>query len=237
MKAIVPNFFTLLNLFLGVLGIWIASEMTTQQVKSGNLYYVSVLIFAAAVCDFFDGFFAKLLKCQSAIGKELDALADLVSFGVLPSFILSKLLQSSKSELWVLLILPLLMPCFVAYRLARFNATALDEDYFIGLSSTASGLFVAILPIVYRYTEYFWLKEIIIRGDAVVYTTIILSILMVCKIKFMSFKFSSWHWRLNKIRYITLISFFLALLFFKVEGILLTFAIYLLSAAFINIRF
>jgi CDP-diacylglycerol--serine O-phosphatidyltransferase len=236
MKVAIPNFFTLFNLFLGVLGICICSKMPAEQIEDGNLLYASLLIFAAAVCDFLDGFFAKLLKCQSSIGKELDSLADLVSFGVLPSFILLDFLQICNWDLGLFLFLPLLMPCFVAYRLARFNSTAVNEEHFTGLSSTASGMFIAALPIICRFTRHLWLKEMILRGDVLIYTTVILSILMVCRIKFMSLKFSSWQWRVNKIRYIAIVLSITSLCFFKFEGILLVFFIYLLTSIVINLR-
>ena len=128
----IPNTITLLNLLAGVTGVILT--------LSGNPAAGLPCMLAAAVFDFCDGLAARLLNAPSPIGKELDSLADEVSFGVLPSVMLYMLLEGS--PLWLRCI-PLLLAAFSALRLAKFNIDTRQESNFLGLPTPASALLAA----------------------------------------------------------------------------------------------
>ena len=129
LKAQLPNFITLLNLLSGVMGIiW---------VLEGELLYGAYFVLLSATFDFFDGITARSLKVQSDMGKELDSLADVVSFGVLPGILLYTLTKT-QTDSQFLPFLCLIIPLLSAYRLAKFNLDTRQSDRFIGLPTPAS---------------------------------------------------------------------------------------------------
>ena len=152
----IPNFLTLLNLFLGCVGIVyvfsdnlvIITDKTTF--RAGNIEIACYLIFAAAVVDLLDGFFARIFKAESDLGKQLDSLADLVSFGVLPGMIMFHLFSESFYSTTnsmeypvVILFVAFLIPVFGALRLARYNINTEPKDHFSGMPIPAVGLTIA----------------------------------------------------------------------------------------------
>jgi len=162
-----PNLLTLANLFFGCVAITfilnapaflttVTGEDYTPVLGLPQLYWGSVFIGIAALCDVFDGLAARLLGVSSEMGKELDSLADVVSFGVAPAMIMYKLLWFSymaepgalDTSLWV--VAPaFLLPCFGALRLARYNRTASEQtDYFSGLPIPAAAVVVASFPLM-----------------------------------------------------------------------------------------
>ncbi len=203
----VPNLLTLLNLLSGIFAILLASN--------GLLIEAAYLIFIAAVFDFADGFAARLLKAYSAIGAQLDSLADVVSFGVAPGFILYTLILMSHGRMEVLFfgidIIPLLafiVPLFAALRLAKFNVDERQTDSFIGLPSPAAAILIASLPLV---------REQLYEGQSLFYmvTTntyfylgiaFVSSVLMVAELPLFSLKFKNFSLKNNEVRW-----FFLAL--------------------------
>lgn len=137
MKKHIPNILTLLNLTCGccavIMALW-------------GLYLGAFLFIAASVVfDFLDGFSARLLKAYSAIGKELDSLADLVSFGLAPSLILFNWYYESGHQYTFLAFAPLVITAFSALRLAKFNLDTRQESDFIGLATPANALIIAPL--------------------------------------------------------------------------------------------
>jgi CDP-diacylglycerol--serine O-phosphatidyltransferase len=137
MKKHIPNILTLLNLTCGccavIMALW-------------GLYLGAFLFIAASVVfDFLDGFSARLLKAYSAIGKELDSLADLVSFGLAPSLILFNWYYESGHQYTFLALVPLVITAFSALRLAKFNLDTRQESDFIGLATPANALIIAPL--------------------------------------------------------------------------------------------
>ncbi len=204
MRAAIPNAITLGNLLLGCIGLSFAAW--------GDFTAAAYCIYGAAVMDFFDGFAARLLKAQSAIGKDLDSLADVVSFGVLPAFILFQLTASlpgvAYTEYFVFII-----ALASALRLARFNHDTRQTDGFIGLPTPANAILLASLVI--------WLGS-----DGAAYmplltkwhffaTAGLLSYLLLSPIPMLAFKFKSFGWKENQERYLFLI-FSLFLLFWHV---------------------
>jgi CDP-diacylglycerol--serine O-phosphatidyltransferase len=171
-----PNLLTLGNLFCGCIAIvYILTAQpyysmslgehggvpTWQWVRGAEQMYLgSIFIGIAAICDLFDGLTARALKLFSPIGKDLDSLADVVSFGVAPSAILFKFLwdanmgERNAMDVSMLAMVPaFLVACFAALRLAKYNITADSQKaYFIGMPSPAAGMFVASLPLVVWYS-------------------------------------------------------------------------------------
>jgi CDP-diacylglycerol--serine O-phosphatidyltransferase len=141
MKKNIPNLLTLGNLLAGCIGI--------DLVYQGQLNAAMYCILLGGVLDFLDGFVARLLKAPSAMGKELDSLADLVTFGVLPAFILMKLIYNgpvSFSALYLVFLIPLCS----AWRLARFNTDTRQSDTFLGLPTPANAFLTGSLPLLYE---------------------------------------------------------------------------------------
>lgn len=203
----IPNILTLSNLFCGALAIifilhapqYIAEFNGTEYTVTNPapVYWASILVVIAGVIDFFDGFVARLLKVSSPLGKELDSLADVVSFGVVPGMILFRLLRSAYLQQpdvfdvsYFNLAPALLVPCFAAYRLAVFNLDTRQSEHFIGVPTPAVGFLVASFPLIMLYNPYnlaHWLENI-----WVLYAIIfLLCYLMVSSHPMISLKFSN----------------------------------------------
>jgi CDP-diacylglycerol--serine O-phosphatidyltransferase len=217
----IPNILTLVNLFCGVLAvIFILQAPTFIAGYQGHdymvtspppVYWASVLIGIAAVFDFLDGFAARLLKVQSPIGKELDSLADVITFGLAPGMIMYQLLkgaymqQPDAMEVSLLAVVPaLLIPCFAAYRLAKFNLDQRQTVNFIGVPTPAVGLLIASFPLLILYNHMhldIWLQKVWVLYGLV----ILLCVLMVCNIPFFSLKMKDLSWKRNGLRYILLV--------------------------------
>lgn len=201
----IPNTLTLMNLVAGSLAIL----LTTQDM----LIEASWLIFIAALFDFLDGMMARLLKAYSAIGKQLDSLADVVSFGVAPAFIIYQLILMSHgrqhTEVFSFELIPMLsflLPLFAALRLAKFNIDERQTDAFIGLPTPAAALLIASLPLVrmqlYEGQSLFYM----VVTNTYFYVGIIgvLSVLMVSELPLFALKFKSMGWKGNELRWIFL---------------------------------
>ena len=200
-----PNILTLANLFCGCAAITFilaAQNFTTTfnamdyiEVPAIEQPYIgSLFIFAAAIFDLLDGAVARALKIFSPLGKDLDSLADLVSFGVAPSMILFKLLWTSTmmqpeamdSSLW-LLTPAFAVAIFAAIRLARFNIMPSNPEekrsHFIGMPTPAVGLYIATLPLIVWYSPK--VSYSLLNSTTTIYLLIaILSYLMVSRIPF-----------------------------------------------------
>ncbi|HTO15126.1 MAG TPA: CDP-alcohol phosphatidyltransferase family protein [Edaphocola sp.] len=163
----IPNILTLGNLFCGCIAITMALTAPPHLISTNGgadyfpimgsvqLLWTSVFILFAALFDVFDGMAARMLKVESAIGKDLDSLADVVSFGVAPATILYQMLwMATMSEPkameanYFIAYLAFLLPCFGALRLARFNQNSkAQSSFFMGMPIPAAGITVAILPL------------------------------------------------------------------------------------------
>lgn len=228
LKNFVPNTITLFNLLSGIISIYCA--------MTGQLDMAAWLIFAAAVFDFFDGMAARLLHAKSLIGEQLDSLADVVSFGVAPGFILFQMLQMSHGQpmhttddFSILPFLAFIVPAFGALRLARFNAENVQSDHFIGLPIPATGIFIASLPLIrtalYDERELFYMM--ITNTYFLLATGILLSFLMVSRFPMFGLKFKNFSFRDNLIKYFFLGSSLLLLLFLQIVAIPFIIMLYL----------
>ena len=138
MKLInIPNIITSMNLLCGVLGVIFTLE--------GRIDIAFYLMIAGAVCDFFDGLAARALGGNTAIGKELDSLADVVSFGVLPSIMLYQTMLNLHIEPKFLAYIPLTLAIFSALRLAKFNVDTRQTNNFRGLPTPSSAMIAGSL--------------------------------------------------------------------------------------------
>lgn len=213
-KKHIPNFLTSCNLLCGCFGIYF--------VFSGDLLLATYLIWTALIFDFLDGFAARMLKVSSPIGKELDSLADMVTFGVLPAFIIFALLSEKQNIYEYLPFVAFVVPVFSALRLANFNIDERQSEEFIGLPTPANALFLSSL-IFLEGT----LMEWILAPWPLVVTVIIFSLLLVAPLPLFSLKFKSFRYSENKLRINFLLLSLLSLLFFKTAGIPLIIVIYL----------
>ena len=213
MKTHIPNFITLLNLSAGVMAILLASMELLEE--------AAIMVIIASIFDFFDGFAARLLNAKSNIGKQLDSLADMVSFGVAPAMIMYFVLSDRLDNPVITmdyqlimrvstLIVPLLFPCFVALRLAKFNLDERQTTVFYGLPSPAAAFVLISLPFFppFDYSLY-------------VYTGIILLLgfLMLSNIRLFSLKFTTYKIKDNIFRYALLIVALLLLFFLRMRSL------------------
>lgn len=176
----IPNTITSMNLLCGIMGVICTF--------SGDFRTAFIFMLAAAVCDFCDGFCARLLKAHSDLGKELDSLADMVSFGVLPSLMTYKLMETVSGKSFLCFI-PLLIAVFSALRLAKFNIDERQSDNFIGLATPACAMICG--SFAYYVTNdttsvlYSWASSRLFIPIA----SVVLSALLVSEIPMFSMKF------------------------------------------------
>lgn len=197
----IPNCITLCNLLCGV-GSIICSLVYN------NLQLAFVLVIVSAVCDFLDGFSARMLKQYSAVGVELDSLADMVSFGVAPALGMSVLCGGMPSafglsDMWceVLCYVPLLVAAFSALRLAKFNIDESQKEEFEGLATPPSAiLLLSVAAVCERYA-------VVVELEWLVLLSVLTAMLLISPIKMFSFKFHEWGLgdNDNKLRYAFLI--------------------------------
>jgi len=189
MKKHIPNFITCLNLFSGCVAVLLAFK--------GNYPGAFIAILVAAVFDFFDGFAARFLKAYSPMGKELDSLADMISFGLAPGIIVFSLLTEANINEW-LPFLAFLIPVFSGLRLAKFNIDERQTSSFIGLPTPANAIFWAGLAFSYPtfLIANIWL---------LIALTLVFSYLLVAEIPMFALKVNSLKWKANQLQYIFLI--------------------------------
>lgn len=205
MKRHIPNFLTCCNLVSGCIGVVFALE--------GRAFPAAYFVWISCAFDFLDGFAARILKVSSSIGKELDSLADMVSFGLLPSIVIYKMLEASGAPEY-LPYFAFLIAVFSALRLAIFNIDETQSDSFRGLPTPANALLITALPLlsggIALYFQEYWVLVLI---------TILSSYLLVSGIELFALKFKNFTWRENKIRFTFLILAVLLLAFLQVAAI------------------
>lgn len=204
----IPNVFTLLNLVFGCLAIvcilqtGLTMSMDTDAnsivVLPEKIYWAPLFIACAAVIDFLDGLVARLSKAASEMGKQLDSLADVVSFGVAPGMIAFEFLRYSCAhqsealninEAWLLP--AFLLPCAGAYRLARFNIDQSQSTGFKGVPIPAAGLLIASFPLVYWNTTQPWVVQLLENKWFWYATILLVSYLMISRLPMMALKFKN----------------------------------------------
>jgi CDP-diacylglycerol--serine O-phosphatidyltransferase len=199
MKKNIPNFITLVNLFFGCCAV--ASVLYGQFVPA---FFFSMV---SGIADFLDGLIARALKVKSPLGKQLDSLADMVSFGVVPGAILYMLLVKGWAgrdvmpiDLTLAASPAFLVTLFAAIRLANFNIDTRQTDSFIGMPTPSCAMFTVGLMLVYHFDSYGLAS--LVTNPVFVYLTIpVLCWLMVARFPMFSLKFKSLSWKGNEIRF------------------------------------
>jgi len=230
----IPNFITSLNLASGFIAIIFA--------VNGDLLTASWLILAAMLFDFLDGFSARLLKAYSEIGKELDSLADIVSFGVAPGIIIYHLLSVSfstiapvidNSDLTRAILtfgIPALMPVCAALRLAIFNLDSTQATSFKGLPTPANALAVISVVFAVHYSHSTIFSSFTASPILLLLFTIILSIMMVSRIPLLSLKIANMKIKGNEGRYILIGLVLISFAVFGFMAVPLIIPIYLIAS-------
>ncbi|HZL09649.1 MAG TPA: CDP-alcohol phosphatidyltransferase family protein [Prolixibacteraceae bacterium] len=220
----VPNAITAMNLVCGSISIFFAID--------GELGWASVFIFAAAVFDFFDGFSARLLKAYSSIGKELDSLADLISFGLAPAAIVFTMLEltlfgknqpiqeiEANWSQWIVLFTSLVIPVAGAFRLAKFNTDDRQSEQFLGMPIPANAIFFASLGLILELGTKQSIVPFILNKYVLLSSVFICSFLMVSEFPMFSLKFKNVNLKENALRFFFLGTTVLLLIFLQVYAL------------------
>ncbi|HJN53516.1 MAG TPA: CDP-alcohol phosphatidyltransferase family protein [Flavobacteriaceae bacterium] len=197
---IIPNIFTLLNLFLGC--------VITLLLIEGNLSMesISFIILITLFFDFMDGFIARKFNSESKLGAQLDSLADLISFGLVPGIIMYRLFMEVSLDPF----LPLLgftITLGSAYRLANFNLSHKDLKYFIGLPTPANTVFVLSLMLIAESVNNLFIKDVFLNNNFLIFVTILSCYLLNSRFKLINLKFKNFKFTgINKYRFLLLIA-------------------------------
>lgn len=228
----VPNIITILNLAAGFISVILA--------VNGDLVTASWLLVAAMVFDWFDGFAARMLKSYSDLGKELDSLADAISFGVAPALIMYQLLGNSLSLTYpmifnassaielLILFTPIIMCICAVVRLAVFNLDASQAKSFKGLPTPANALAVISLVIASSYSNRIFFRELLNSTGLLLTMTIVLSLLMVSRLPLMSLKITNLKFRNNEGRYLLISLVAIALITLGIGSVTLIIPLYII---------
>ncbi|MCP4521040.1 MAG: CDP-diacylglycerol--serine O-phosphatidyltransferase [Cytophagales bacterium] len=228
-KKHIPNAITSGNLLCGCIGIVLCFE--------GELELAAYLMGLAMVFDFADGFVARLLGVSSPIGKELDSLADMVTFGILPSIIMFHLMEgvtcNSKTCTGIVPspyypYLAFIIAIFSALRLAKFNVDTRQSDSFIGVPTPANAFLIGSLPFLIKDFPFIAHPKILFAIAA------IMSFLLVAELPLIALKFKNYSFKDNAFRYILIASSILFLVFFQYAGIPLIIITYILLSVVHN---
>ena len=237
----IPNFITLLNLAAGLVALVYAFDTNLQMA----FIWVCIGIFF----DFWDGFFARILKAQSAMGLQLDSLADMVTSGVVPGVAMYKLLENIQelhddynlsADNYYLGMLPyvgFIITLASCYRLAKFNVDTRQTDSFIGLPTPANALFILSLPVILNHSDGSGIVFDALSNPYILVGISLLSAFMLnAEIPLFSLKVKYFNWETNKIQVIFLVLSMLLLFFFQYLGIPLIILSYFILS-FINNKF
>jgi CDP-diacylglycerol---serine O-phosphatidyltransferase len=218
-----PNFLTCCNLLCGCLGIVAAFDH--------NLILASYFMWTGGVFDFFDGFAARLVKVNSELGKQLDSLADIITFGTLPAVIVFHLMKmaiesgQAPNDLH-LEYAAFIITVFSALRLAKFNIDTRQTEDFIGVNTPANSIFFSSFPFILD-TDHLRISFLISNYWFLLALVIIFSLLMVSEIRIFGLKFKDFSFEKNKIRYLFLISAVVLFVIFKFSSIPLIIILYI----------
>lgn len=252
LKKHLPNSLTCANLICGCLGL--------LSCASGRLDMAFYMTGLAAVFDFFDGFAARLLKVSSPIGKDLDSLADMVTFGVLPGFVMYSILgliqcQENRTEMIntyflftnplnspgdYLPFIALLIPVFSAIRLAKFNNDKRQSNSFIGVPTPANALLIGSLGflLIEKLNQQGDISnnyELVFNSTVMPVLTMVMSYLLVAELPLFALKFKKFSWKANRLRYTFLIISGGLLIVFRFEAIPFIIFLYILLSIMHNV--
>ena len=225
----IPNAFTLANLFSGCLAVLFAVQ--------DRLEYAALMVALGIFFDFFDGFFARKLKVASAVGLQLDSLADMVTSGLVPGIVMYQLLNKSQGLPWGedhFTYMPSLgwagfaVTLASAYRLAKFNVDERQNTSFIGLPTPANAILILSIPMILMYEEYAFAKALFSNPYLLLAVSVLSCFLLNAELPLFALKFKNYSWRDNKHRYVFMLLCLLLLVSLHFLAVPLIIAMYIL---------
>jgi CDP-diacylglycerol--serine O-phosphatidyltransferase len=238
----IPNLITLLNVFCGC----VATVFAVQN----DLQWAALFVALGIFFDFFDGLAARMLNVKSALGLQLDSLADMITSGLVPGLVMMQLLGMSRNGGWNLdlawktdpgalttdypgMLLPFVgfvITMASAYRLANFNLDENQVSSFVGLPTPANALLILSLPLMLYYQNNEWLNTLILNPWFLLGLTFLSAFLLNCKLPLFALKFKSWSFKDNVQRYIFLILSLVLLITMRFLAVPLIVLFYILSS-------
>jgi len=228
-KKHIPNSITLLNLLCGCIAMVFVSKSDFEMA----FYFVCLGIFL----DFFDGFFARLLKVSGPLGLQLDSLADMVTSGLVPGYVMFFMLSNSQHEISASPLLPYLgfiITMGSCYRLAVFNIDTRQTNSFIGLPTPANALFILSLPLVLKYSDSLVMLEVLTNQWVLMAIILFSAYILNAEIPLFSLKVKKFSFKHNALQIVFLSFSFLLLVFFQYAGIPLIIISYVLLSIVSN---
>lgn len=233
LKKHIPNLITLLNLFCGCIALVFVQKLAFDTA----FYFVSLGIFL----DFFDGFFARLFKVSSPLGLQLDSLADMVTSGIVPGFVMYQLMYNSSGYPklgWAVEPFPFLgflIALGSCYRLANFNIDTRQTDSFIGLPTPANALFILSLPLVLHFSDALIVLELLTNPWVLLAITFLSVYMLNAEIPLFSLKIKQFSVKKNALQLGFLIASVLLLAMFQFMAIPLIIVMYVLLSVVNNV--
>lgn len=221
-RSLIPNLLTLSNLACGLIAL--------LAIFNENYVSAAWLMVASLFFDFFDGLTARMLKVNSDLGVQLDSLADLVSFGLNPGFLMFHVIQdlSLLDDKYWLSYTALAIPLLSAWRLAVFNTDHRQTSHFIGLPTPANAIMIFAIALFPEYAQNAAIEEFFAHPLALSVIALVSAVLLVAPLPLLSLKFKSFTWRQNQARYIMLLAILILLLIFGMTAVVFVIPLYLL---------
>ena len=229
LKKHIPNIITLLNLLCGCIALVFAGEANFEMA----FFFVCLGIFF----DFFDGFFARLFNVSSPLGLQLDSLADMVTSGVVPGFVLFKMLSNSVNSDPSLMYLPYLgfiITLGSCYRLANFNIDTRQTDSFIGLPTPANALFILSLPLLLKNSDSLLVLELLINPWVLLFISMLSAFILNAEIPLFALKIKKFNLKDNALQLFFLLISILLLVYLQFAGVALIIVFYVLLSIITN---
>ena len=220
MSKHIPNLLTISNLICGCIALYFTFH--------SKLVFSAYLIGLAAVFDFMDGAAARLLNVSNPIGKELDSLADMISFGLVPGSVVFHLLEESPLSQYSFI--GLVVPIFSAYRLAKFNVDENQNENFIGLPTPANCLVFVSIPLITTFNSESTIAYLVEIPEILLIITVLMSLALVSRINMFSLKFKNFKLQDNKFRFFLITISIILLTWLEFSAIPLIILLYILMS-------
>jgi CDP-diacylglycerol--serine O-phosphatidyltransferase len=229
-KRHIPNIITLINLFCGCIALVFAMKANFEMA----FYFVCLGIFF----DFFDGFFARLFNVSSPLGLQLDSLADMVTSGVVPGFVMFQMLSNSVNSNPSLVYFPYLgfiIALGSCYRLANFNIDTRQTDSFIGLPTPANALFILSLPLIVKYSDSLIALELLTNNWFLLVITLLSAYILNAEIPLFALKIKKFNFKDNALQIVFLFISLILLALFQFLGVTLVIVFYVFLSVIMNL--
>ena len=220
MSKHIPNLLTISNLICGCIALCLTFQ--------GELLFTAYFIGLAAIFDFMDGAAARLLNVSNPIGKELDSLADMVSFGLVPGSVVFHLLEESPLSQYSFI--ALVIPIFSAYRLAKFNVDENQNENFIGLPTPANCLVFVSIPLITTFNAESTIAYLVEIPEILLIITVLMSLALVSRINMFSLKFKNFKLQDNKFRFFLITMSIILLTWLEFSAIPIIILLYILMS-------